>query len=398
MSYLSLLQQARQQPDILGQIGANLGAFARANIESERERAKILQQQGQAAYKNKDYEAAARYLGELNNAMRVGYGISPVVSAPVGAPIYAPLRETPSAQQLPPAPINMPQMGLQPRAPRIPGGPDFERLSPPIGIQPPTPRTIPRQEIGRDFTGAQTLSDLRTGLMIERPKPIEVSGALYDPESGQWTVSPAAQTPQTRMDLQGARLEFQGDIARERMRSAAEIAQARIDAAAARAAASSSSGGGGREKFIWQRMPDGSMRRVPDTAGVVSAAPPKGVLGYDENGNPIGFFNMPPQSPPKGGVKGKPKPKPAAPLSVTADPAKRAAIDKEALREFIQTTPGATDGTANIMIQSNPELRKKFIEIKSRIIMEADTAKGVVPGQSKKPDAFEQLLKEAQGK
>jgi len=269
-------------------------------------------------------------------------------------------------------------MGLQPRAPRIPGGPDFERLSPPLGIKPPTPRAIPRQEIGRDFTGAQTLSNLRTGLMIERPKPIQVSGALYDPESGQWTVSPAAQTPQTRMDLQGARLEFQGDIARERIQSAEEIARARIEAARARAEASS---GGGREKFIWQRMPDGSMRRVPDTAGVVSAAPPKGVLGYDENGNPIGFFNMPPQAPPNGGVKGKPKPKPMPPLSVTADPTKRAAIDKEAMREFIQTTPGATDNTANIMIQSNPELRKKFIEIKSRIILEADMAKGVItPG------------------
>lgn len=365
MSYLALLQQARQQPDILGQIGSGLGEFARASIANAREQAKMLQEQGKIAVGEGNYEAAAKVIPQFNEAIRLGYGINPTVAPPVGAPVYKPI------------------MAEGPR-------PSTSFIGPMPEVQ------VGMEEVGRNFGGAPTRQAIRTGLMMEKPKPIEVSGALYDPETGNWMVSPAAQTPQTRMDLQQERLTSQANLLGQRLQSAQEIASARIEAAAALAAARAT-GGGGREKYIWQRMPDGSMQRVVDAPGVTSAAPPKGVLGYDENGNPIGFFNMPPQAPPKGGVKARPKPKPKAPLSVVADPSKMKAIDDLVLKDIRRENPGlVSDDMALIKIQSDPELRKQFIQKRARLVMETDRARGVVPASPASTDPFEELLREAQ--
>lgn len=199
MSYLDMLRQRRAEQDSLGRLLASVGGGLAESMTQQRteaqQRAKILQEQGQAAARAGQYDIAARAIPQFQEALRAGYDIQPLIAPPVGAPIFEPI------------------IGEAPRP-----TPSF--IGPmPLG-------QVGKREVGRTFEMPQTKAQIRAGLMMEPPKMLEVGSALLDPETRQWLVSPTAQTPQSRMELLQQRLESSRALNEERIRSAEERASA----------------------------------------------------------------------------------------------------------------------------------------------------------------------------
>lgn len=142
MSYLQMLQQARQQDAdanarlwgalgnaALSAVDMKLKADERAKTQAQ-EQAKLFQQMGGVMLQANQGKQAAELLPKFREAVKTGYGVDLPNTSVVGEPITA----------LPQGPV-------------------------PLGA----PAMAP-VEIARDFSGEQTLNAIRGGLMLEPPR------------------------------------------------------------------------------------------------------------------------------------------------------------------------------------------------------------------------------------
>lgn len=144
MSYLQMLQQARQQDAdanarLWGALGNAAMTFADLKLKGDaqaktqaQDQAKLLQQMGGAMLQSGQGKEAAGLLPKFRDAIKTGYGVDLPNTNVVGAPIMSGVVPVP------------------------PGEPPMKPM-----------------EIGRDFSGDQTLNAIRGGLMLERPKAPE---------------------------------------------------------------------------------------------------------------------------------------------------------------------------------------------------------------------------------
>lgn len=137
MGFLELLQQRRQQGDglsrALSALGTGLAGTITQGKADAKEQAKLYQQLGGLMLQSGQGKQAAELLPKFREAVKTGYGVDLPNTSVVGAPITA----------LPQGPV-------------------------PLGA----PAMAP-VEIGRDFSGQQTLDAIRGGLMLEKPKAPE---------------------------------------------------------------------------------------------------------------------------------------------------------------------------------------------------------------------------------
>ena len=137
MGFLELLQQRRQQGDSLSRalsaLGSGLADTMTQGKADAKEQAKLYQQLGGIMLQSGQGRQAAELLPKFREAVKTGYGVDLPNTSVVGAPITA----------LPQGPV-------------------------PLGA----PAMAP-VEIGRDFSGDQTLTAIRGGLMLEKPKAPE---------------------------------------------------------------------------------------------------------------------------------------------------------------------------------------------------------------------------------
>lgn len=147
MSYIQMLQQARQREDdgraaflaSLGNMAMGLAdmkfkADDRAKTQAQ-EQAKLFQQAGGAMLQSGRGKEAAELLPRFREAVKAGYGVDLPSTSVVGAPV----------------------MGQVPN-------PDF------IGPMPLGQQAMKMGEVGRDFNNEQSMATIRGGLMLERPK------------------------------------------------------------------------------------------------------------------------------------------------------------------------------------------------------------------------------------
>lgn len=157
MSYLQMLQQARQQDAdanarLWGALGNAAMTFADLKIKGDerartqaQDQAKLFQQMGGAMLQSGQGRQAAELLPKFREAVKTGYGVDLPNTTVVGAPV----------------------MGQVPN-------PDF------IGPMPLGQQAMKRGEVGRDFGGDQTLAAIRGGLMLEKPKRELTRVSPYD--------------------------------------------------------------------------------------------------------------------------------------------------------------------------------------------------------------------------
>lgn len=377
MSYLDTLRQKRAEQDTFGRLLSTIGTGAAEAMTQSRaqaqERAKVLQQMGESARTSGDWETAARLIPEFQAAMQTGYDIKPMVAPQVGTPI--------TRQQLGPVPLGAPP--------------------------------LPSVEIGRSFEAPETKKKIRAGLMLQPLKPVEVSGALYDPESGTWSVSPAAMTPQARMELQQERLRSQAELARERQRSAesraAEQRALSMAIAGMRIGAQRDMFGQRQQAAIGKRASDAFenlMGQIPTPVAADVITLPSGKQGFalkmplavneqdvirrasqqgfiptrDAAGNfilePTSLVQPRARAPQRqqltpvaaegGGLEwGVKKPGVKIPAK-TLTPTDEAKIAKEVRQQLMQETPGAVNEIVlGTMLQRNPELRARQAQLLS---------------------------------
>lgn len=350
VSYLSLLQQIRQQPDLIQRLGSGIGQFAQASIADSRERAKLEQANIQSMLSAGQTREAAQRVANLRQDLRTGYGME-LPSGPVrGTPVMAPLQ----------GPSVLPSMrsGMRPEL--------------------ATPEYFQRQ-VGESFENPETKRAVYAGAMLPQPKRnlIEVSGALYDPDAGTWVTSPAAMTPELRRQLQD-----------ERLKSQQEISQARIEAAAARGAAGA--GGGSRERaprLISTYDPvSGQMVVKEMRPGLAYApAPFTGFAPSPENPDEVMPIVMP-------RVPVKPGTRPVAgpgrrPTQTDLTPAQNIQVRKAAEDAALKLFPeaGGNKEVLNVVLSTKPEIKAQY-----DAILEAETARArraVVPSKGGKPAA-----------
>lgn len=357
MNYLDLLRQRRAEQDTLGRFLTTVGGgVAESMVQQQlraQQRAKVLMQQGESAFRSGQFEAAARVVPQLQEALQQGYDIKPVVAPPVGSPIRK--------MQTVEGPRPTPQF-----------------VGPMPGVSAPT-----GPEIGRSFESPQTRAEIRAGLMMEPPKMLEVGGAVLDPETRQWMVSPAAQTPQTRMEELQAKIENRLKIAEDTRRSQAERDAARRDmqlliasmSVASRRDLAAMNIEARREmakearaaRNVWVNMPDGTRKRVPDTVGLVSEPGPETVPARDDEGRIVGFVQFMPTPSTGKPVRDRPPGKRAVakPLS----PADLRNISDQALTALLMETPKAGGDTRILtrLIATQPELAKRHNDLQTQI-------------------------------
>jgi len=339
MSYLQILQEQLRRPTVVEQMisgaGKAFGGYAAAQIANAREQAKIIQQQGESAAKQNEWSAAARAANQLSKALQTGYGINPVIAPIVGSPIVAP---TISEAQRP--------------------SPSF------VG---PMPGVVTgSKEVGRSFESPQTQSAIRAGLMIQPTAPIKVGDAVYYPDEKKFVNGPADPT-KTQYSW---------------VRPAPNAPEQYLPVSPGMTRYSAPHVGGGGERaprLIPVYDPStNTMVVAPMTPGLRMPLPPARITEVNPDGTvtPVVVpYDPRPQGKPVKGKKPAAKP---APLSVVSDPSKLKSINDLAMKEYMRTTPGASSETAaNAMIQSNPDELKKFSQIKTRLIIEADLARGI---------------------
>lgn len=213
----------------------------RQREEQERQmaaqRAQIIQQRVPGLMASKQWDALAGLQGQYADAMKKAYDINLPAPA-VGAPIYGPGAK----------PIITRGEPFRPMPPEKPVAPGAALGAPPSfvdsGSLSPvyTPTTItPPPEIRRDFSGAQSIQAMRNLFAPAPPRLQPVGGVLYNQETGEFIVPPTAQTPETRMELESARIR--GRLENTRLRGIYNLkgkeigAQASLGAAQARAGA-----------------------------------------------------------------------------------------------------------------------------------------------------------------
>jgi hypothetical protein len=164
------------------------------------QRAQFIQQRVPGLMASKQYDALAGLQDPYRSAIKTAYGVDLPAGA-VGAPVYGPQAPKIKPALAPPSqsPIyGAPIKPLEQRVGDFLPSPSTQQLDADYKLPP---------ELRRDFSGPQSIQAMRNLFAPEPPKLQSVGGVLYNQETGEFVVPPTAQTPETRMELESARIQ-----------------------------------------------------------------------------------------------------------------------------------------------------------------------------------------------